>query len=164
MQKIIISSVFLLIITSLQAQNLDRITISAGGNVTDKVSFSIGETFNLILAGGDFILETGSQGSKGNTGGNNNFVSEDNVISEKNHIYCYPNPTKNVIYFNAGNVTNETLTVQIIDISGKIVVSKKVSKSTIMDCKLTDLVAGYYILSVSGENGQVIGSAKFIKQ
>ena len=69
-RKIIISSVILLAVFGLQAQNLDRITISAGGSSTDEVSYSIGETFNFALADGDIVIETGSQGSTGDTGGN----------------------------------------------------------------------------------------------
>lgn len=149
---------------SLQAQELDRITISAGGSSTNEVSYSIGETFNLALADGDFVLETGSQGSTGNTGGDNNYTSVETVISNNNKVACYPNPTNGMIYFNAGKATNEMLTIQIVDISGKIVISKSVAKSTIMDCDLTNLNAGNYILSVNGENGQIIGSAKFVKQ
>lgn len=61
-RKIIISSVFLLTMIGLQAQNLDRITISAGGNATDEVSYSIGETFNFALADGDIYFNTGNIG------------------------------------------------------------------------------------------------------
>ncbi len=49
-RKIIISSVLLLAMIGLQAQNLDRITISAGGSATDEVSYSIGETFNSSIS------------------------------------------------------------------------------------------------------------------
>ncbi len=120
---------------------------------------------NFALADGDIILETGSQGSITNTGGTaNNFVSVENVISANKKIACYPNPAKNMIYFNAGEITNEMLFVQIIDISGKTVFSKSVIKSSIMDCDLTKIKAGNYILSVNGENGQIIGSTKFVKR
>ena len=163
-RKIIISSVFLLAMISSQAQNLDRITISTGGNSTNEVSYSIGETFNLALSDGDFTLDMGSQGSEDDTGGNTNYVSVENVISDNNQVACYPNPTNGVIYFTAGKTTSETLFVQIIDINGKIVFSKSVTKSVIMDCDLTNLTAGNYILSISDENRHNIGSAKFVKQ
>ena len=93
-----------------------------------------------------------------------NYVSVENVISENNQISCYPNPTSGIIYFNAGEITSETLFVEIIDINGKIVFSKSVTKSVIMDCDLTNLTAGNYILSINNEKGQNIGSAKFVKQ
>lgn len=162
-KKIIISIVFLLAVIGLQAQNLDRITISAGGNATDEVSYSIGETFNFAVADGDIVIETGSQGSTGNTGGNNNFVKVETVVTGNNQLSVYPNPTNATVYFNAGKVDNGNLQVVITDITGKQVVTKSVSKSVIMDCDLSSLTSGNYIMSVYDNQNKIIGTAKIIK-
>jgi len=59
----------------LQSQNLDRISLSSGGDSNNEFQYVIGESFNFnMAAGATFFIETGSLASSDNTGGDNNFT------------------------------------------------------------------------------------------
>lgn len=69
MKKLLPLLLFSLFCTFSFAQNLDRISMSSGGDATDNVAYVIGEAFNFTIAGGDIVIETGSLASENNTGG-----------------------------------------------------------------------------------------------
>ncbi len=148
----------------MKGQNFDRITISAGGSATDNVSYTIGETFNLAIAkDGNIKLETGMQGSTSNTGGDNNFLKIETVISNDLKLACYPNPAKDVLYFTLSKQTKGKLFITITNTNGQIVFSEATEYRNMMDCNIKNLQAGSYILSVSSENKQAEGKLKFVK-
>lgn len=149
--------------TSLCAQNLDRITLSSGGATTDEVSYVIGETFNFAIAGGDIILETGSQGSADDTGGDNNYTAIAQ-IAEAKQINCYPNPATSEISFSIKGVEDANLQVMIFDINGKLLQVSEIQRSTIITYDIKSFAAGSYILSVSNAEGEIYGVTKFVKQ
>ena len=150
--------------TSLQAQDLDRITLSAGGDATNQVSYVIGETFNFALADGNITLETGSQGSTENTGGTGGDVTKINNIESKYKVSCYPNPVKETIFFNLQAKDINELTVLIFDINGKLMQTKNTKHTEIMKCDVQELANGTYFLSLANKNGVINGVTKFIKQ
>ncbi len=163
--KILFIILGMCLVVGTKAQNLDRLTISAGGSATDKVSYTIGETFNLSMAkDGDVKFETGMQGSISNTGSDNNFLKIENTIANNVKLACYPNPAKDFIYFSFGKQTAKKLFISIVDINGKIVFAETTTHTAMMDCNIEKLEAGSYILSIRSENEQAVGSVKFVKQ
>jgi len=106
-------------LSNIQAQTLDRIAISSGGNSTDEVSYVIGEVFNLSLSDGNYSFDTGTQGGTGNTGGDNNYTTIEQIAT-LNLISCYPNPASDIIYFNFKGEKIKNISIQIFDISGEV--------------------------------------------
>jgi len=149
--------------TSLSAQDLDRVTLSAGGNATDEVSYVIGETFNFALADGDIILETGSQGSTDNTGGTATSIEQ---VQRKGGltISCYPNPATDNLYFSVKGLNETNFTVLVLDVNGKLLQQNEIKYSKIMQCQVQNLATGNYFLSLVNVNGKVYGVKKFIKK
>ena len=79
-----------------------------------------------------------------------------NEITADPKISIYPNPVKDIVYFN----TQETvIKVEIYDTAGRIISSNAVHNNKI---SLSDLQTGNYILKVYTENG--ITSTKIIKE
>ncbi len=151
------------ITSSLLAQDLDRITLSAGGDATDEVSYVIGETFNFALADGDITIETGSQGSTGNTGGTATSIEQVQAKGEVT-ISCYPNPATDKLYFSVKGLTETEFTVLVLDISGKLLQKSQTKQDKIMQCQVQQLATGTYFLSLANEKGKVYGIKKFIKK
>ncbi len=149
--------------SSLLAQDLDRITLSAGGDATDEVSYVIGETFNFALADGDIILETGSQGSTGNTGGTATSI-EQVQTKEEVTISCYPNPATENLYFSVKGLEEIEFTVLVLDINGKLWQKSQIQQDKIMQCQVQQLATGTYFLSLANAQGKVYGVKKFIKK
>lgn len=71
-----------------------------------------------------------------------------------NHIRIYPNPTNDYIYFSL------PITVQLIDVTGKIVDKK--SNTTLLD--LTHHASGVYFLVLEDENNGNIQRKRIIKE
>jgi len=159
----ILGIIFLIEFTSLQAQNIDRVTLSAGGESTDEVSYVIGETFNFSLANGNIILETGSQGSTVNTGGLNTNINEiqENGIT----LSYYPNPVKDYFYISInGDIEETELVILIFDINGKLMFQNKIKYSNIMQLNISHLNTGSYIMSIANITNRVYGIQKIIKE
>jgi len=149
--------------TSLSAQNLDRIALSAGGDATNEVSYVIGETFNFALADGDMVLETGSQGSDGNTGGIAGGIEKAEANSNIT-ISCYPNPATDKLYFSVKGLDKNEFTVLVFDVNGKLLQTGQTKQSEIMHCQVQNLASGTYFLSLTNAQGKVYGVKKFIKK
>jgi len=164
MKKLILFSCLILFGFSSFSQNLDRISISSGGSSTDEVNYVIGETFNFSMAsGGNITVETGTLGSTENTGGLQNTVSIEQVAIIKK-IACYPNPTTNAIYFAINDKNQNSLIVNVFDLTGKLLMSSQTENMDIMKLDLQSISQGSYISTVSNSKGEVLGSFQFIKQ
>ncbi len=164
MNKIFLISTLILFGFSAFSQNLDRISISSGGSATDVVNYVIGETFNFSMASGGYItVETGTLGSTENTGGLQNTVSIEQVAIIKK-IACYPNPTTDAIYFAINDKNQNSLIVNVFDLTGKLLLSSKTENMDIMKLDLQSISQGSYISTVSNSKGEVLGSFQFIKQ
>ena len=164
--KKLITAVMLIVLgitSSLLAQDLDRITLSAGGSSTDEVSYVIGETFNFALADGDIILETGSQGSTDNTGGTSTSIEQVQAEGDVS-ISCYPNPAADNLYFSVKGLEETEFTVLVLDVNGKLLQKSQSKQAEIMQCQVQNLATGTYFLSLANEKGKVYGVKKFIKK
>ena len=67
-------------------------------------------------------------------------------------VSVYPNPTNGVV--NISNAQGSENEIQVLDITGKVVIAKTVSTSTSFD--LSQFGTGVYIVKVSNENGQLV--------
>jgi len=155
---------FLLVGLSLNAQNLDRISISAGGASTDDVNYVLGETFNFSMGdGATVIIESGSLGSTGNTGSDSNFT-DIKLISQNSPIKFYPNPAKDIVNLDLSVYKNNSkLLICIYTISGKIVkMVPAENKESQLD--VSELTSGTYFISISDTKLQLKSSIQFIKE
>lgn len=76
---------------------------------------------------------------------------------EKDALTVHPNPAQNQLFIEVEN--EEVSSINIIDFSGRIVLSMNENKSVI---DVSNLVSGVYIVSVQTANG--IGTKRFVKQ
>lgn len=81
-----------------------------------------------------------------------------NELNE-NEVLFYPNPTKNVLNFNINFLSVENLNLKIHDLTGRLVLSKKVDKNTL---QLKHLSKGAYTLTLN-KNQKIVYSQKLIK-
>lgn len=70
----------------------------------------------------------------------------------ENGVSVYPNPTTGVV--NVTNKSGLTNTIQVIDVTGKELISKTVSAGTTID--LSSFGTGIYLVKVSNEKGQIV--------
>ena len=75
-------------------------------------------------------------------------TSENVNLISKNHISFYPNPANTVLYIDGANY------IKLIDISGKIVLSKNISNNNSIDIR--NLKSGIYFISLENENKTVV--------
>lgn len=164
MKKPTLLLLFLTIWVFSNAQNLDRISISSGGASTNDVSYVIGETFNFTMSdGADLTIETGSQGSEDDTGGDNNYT----IIKEMaatHPLKCYPNPATDYIYIEPGMETNSLVILQVYDVNGKLLHQGKTTAGMQLKVDVQSLVPGIYFISLFSNTNEILGSTKFNKQ
>ncbi len=143
------------------AQNLDRVSMSSGGDATDKVAYVIGETFNFTIAGGDIIIETGSLSSENNTGG---MIYTDVLeIAANNPMQCYPNPVRDILTINTGLKAGVKIKLLVYNSNGQVVYQKTQANQDELRMNLSNLVPGTYHLAVIEEETETINSVKIIK-
>jgi hypothetical protein len=164
MKKSVFTLLILGIVPLLSAQNLDRISISSGGATTNEVSYVIGETFNFTMSDdADLTIETGTQGSEDDTGGDNNYtiIKE---MAETHPLQCYPNPATDYIYIKTGIETNSQIFLQVYDINGKLIRREKTNTGELLKVNVQHLSPGTYFISLINNSYEIIGSIKFNKQ
>jgi len=86
----------------------------------------------------------------------NEIFTSINDLENKNEISVYPNPANNLLFINRF-IKNSKMS--IFDISGKIIINKKVTKNQI---DISNFQNGIYIINIETENGIV--TKKFVKQ
>ncbi|WP_196886246.1 T9SS type A sorting domain-containing protein [Aureivirga sp. CE67] len=85
------------------------------------------------------------------------FCSDLNIsVEDKSNLFIYPNPIKNTLFIE--NIS-EVNTIQIQDLSGKLIVQKSNSNSI----NVSDLTKGVYIIKIFEENKKYTFH-KFLKQ
>jgi len=67
-------------------------------------------------------------------------------------IKIYPNPTESKINIKFSNPVNEELLIELMDVKGKIIYSKEVLNSTILQLDLSSYTKGVYLVRVKGKN------------
>jgi Peptidase family M1 domain/Secretion system C-terminal sorting domain len=85
-----------------------------------------------------------------------------NVISE--YIKVLGNPVKGLLVLELNEATRNNATLlNIVDMSGKIVKTERLTGLNILSTNVSDLIPGQYITVISNKNN-VIGTAVFIKE
>ena len=158
-QKLRLSAVFLLGlgITGLHAQEAATTT---GGNASGSggsASYSVGQV--------NYITSTGTNGSSAQGVQQPYEFSVVNGIEEAKEITlicsAYPNPATNFVKLKVENYQSGNLTYQLYDISGKLLVNKKVEGNEVT-ISMENLVSDTYFLKVL-DNKKDVKIFKIIK-
>jgi polyhydroxybutyrate depolymerase len=75
-------------------------------------------------------------------------------------ISVFPNPANSILNFSLDNVPNSFITIEIIDVLGKVVLSEITKMNSV---SLEKINSGIYFLTVKMENGN-LAKTKFIKE
>lgn len=142
------------------AQNLDRLSLSSGGASTNEVSYVLGEIFNFTVASdGNIVIETGSLGSEGNTGGITDAVKQ--FAETETSIKCYPNPADHLLTVDFGDTENVSGVVVLNDL-GQVLLQTK-PNGTKAFLNVQGLASGcYYVATLNGK--KIIGINKIVKK
>ena len=132
--------------------------VICGETIASGASFGDGETVSFI-SGCDQSLEVGCTDPIA-TNYNAEAIVDDGSCSMvigldelSNNILIYPNPAVNKIKIETGNLQVETILVRQMD--GKVVKSIE-PLNPIIEFNITDLDAGYYLITLNLENGLTI--------
>jgi hypothetical protein len=152
-------------LTALQAQNLDRVTLSSGGISNERISATIGELFVFSINAEGISLDAGGQSDNEDTGGIPEIPTANPLqVEEQMQALVYPNPVEDLLNLQINGLKSEIVAFQVFDAAGKVVLQEtKSSSERIFQIKVSELTSGNYYIkgySVIGEN---IGEIKFIK-
>jgi len=162
MKKTTLLLLFIVFCVFCNAQNLDRISMSSGGAATNEVNYVIGETFNFTLAEGDVILETGSQGSEDDTGGDVVYTQVQE-IALNNPMECYPNPVSDILTVRSGLKVGIKINFLIYNANGQIVYQKKQINQDELSIDLKNFIPGIYHLAIIENETKNLNAVKVIK-
>lgn len=116
------------------------------------------DAFNANLANRDLRPVAGSMATSGSEWGFiSQFFAMEEVEMEKG-LEIYPNPSSDIIQIRA----DEFSQIEIIDITGKVVVNKAVIANSIITVDVNNLPTGAYI--VKAKNASSVLTGKFIKK
>lgn len=87
----------------------------------------------------------------------------EDISQENEKSKAYPNPAKDYIRFEIGNNFGRESEVEMYDVSGRLIGSKK-TKEDSFDYDLSNYARGFYIYRVKDETGKTIGSGKIVKE
>lgn len=162
MKPILIVFCLFLYGTVIQSQNLDRVAISSGGISSDTLNATIGEIFVFSVNSSGISLDAGSQSDESNTGGIPNSITQTDI--SRTEILVYPNPVKDNLNLKINGLNSETISFQVYDVSGKLVLqSNKSGINNLYNIKVEQLQQGNYFIKGYTANGLSIGEIKFIK-
>lgn len=90
---------------------------------------------------------------------------EDISVFESSFV-IYPNPSANIVYIKSNSSDARTLTFELVDITGKIIKTEKLSKDTynVYAFEMGNLASQTYILNLYNENNGLIYSHKIVKE
>lgn len=120
------------------------------------VNQTIGQQSNLgTVSRKGFVVQQGFQQSMFSKSNN----SKNNLLQ----VTMYPNPVRSVLNFDFSNVLNESISISIYDMSGKLIFNdRKIINSNKLICNsLEYLPVGNYIVSLEGSSLKF--SSKFLK-
>ncbi len=86
-------------------------------------------------------------------------------IQQKGTISVYPNPTENEIHINISGFESDHATLEIIDITGKTIIQKELSKLYLaapISLNISSLSSGMYFVKIKSTTQQI--TAKIVKQ
>jgi hypothetical protein len=161
--KILIIALFLLGFgVAMQAQTLDRISLSSGGISSDTLNATLGEIFVFSVSSGGISLDAGSQSDNSNTGGIPSSVTQNETVQSV--VLVYPNPVGDLLNLQINGLKSETIAFQVFDISGKLVLQyNSVGANHIHQLQVKQLPSGNYFIQGYTANGENIRKIKFIK-
>lgn len=125
-------------------------------NSTAKVSWAIGQPFSKTIGNSNHNL------TQGVLQPNLEVSSINQVFSHNINVKAYPNPTSQFIELEVTNNDGKQLKYELIDIIGKVQLSKTFSSSKII-IETIELIPSTYILKVY-ENQTQIHTFKIIKK
>ena len=73
-----------------------------------------------------------------------------------NGFALYPNPTKDTVVIRLNNSVTESLTVSVIDIQGKVVLSQLFNSQIETTLNLSQLTSGMYFVKIGNERSQLV--------
>jgi hypothetical protein len=107
-------------------------------------NFNVDQSVPASIAADRFTLQFG-----------NTTLSDDNFETSVSGIQVYPNPVENVVNISKGQFNGEWNTLNIYDITGKLVISlDKLDQDSELNVDMSNLSQGMYILKVNTSNGQ----------
>jgi len=80
--------------------------------------------------------------------------------TEMIHVNVYPNPAKNNVNFDLGQLVNNGK-IEIVDIVGKVIYSNEINQAT-HAVDVSNFTSGTYIYSVSGISGNILSTGKLV--
>ena len=86
--------------------------------------------------------------------------NEQEVLIAKNSMSVYPNPVNDLLKVTTG--LNENVTINIVDMYGKKLVSKKTSNTASFD--LSTFASGVYLVTIYNQKGEMVKQEKVVKQ
>jgi len=90
-------------------------------------------------------------------------IPDANINDEEAGIQVYPNPVVDILNINLRNITTALLTIEILTIYGKVLVSKKFNgHSETCQIYVSALKKGIYLCRIIGLS--TIQTLRFIKQ
>lgn len=110
-----------------------------------------GITFTPIY-NGNYAVAVTQNGCTDTSTCYNVVISNTTKVQEKNNWLAYPNPTKSKIYIDKGK--SETITINLIDKLGRILICKK-TKEQISMIDLSTFPTGLYTLKLIGKNNSL---------
>ncbi|MBN2779012.1 MAG: T9SS type A sorting domain-containing protein [Bacteroidales bacterium] len=166
MKKIFLILISLFLgITFLQAQNLDRVTLSSGGISNEGISATIGELFVFSINADGISLDAGGQSDEEDTGGIPDVPTSNPMqIETQMQTLVYPNPVEDLLNLQINGLKSETVSFQVFDALGKLVLQQtKSSAEKIYQLDVSKLTSGNYFIKGYSTVGENIGEIKFIK-
>lgn len=83
-------------------------------------------------------------------------VLSNEVFNSENQISIYPNPAKNNLYINKGNLDSNDYAVKIIDTNGKTVLEKEFNNSQLTEqLNVSEVASGIYMCVISTDKEQI---------
>ncbi len=73
----------------------------------------------------------------------------------ENDVSVYPNPVQDKLNVRVQNKTSGIVEIQITDVNGKPVLSPRLISTGLTTLDVSHIPAGYYVLHVSGQDGQI---------
>ncbi|MDG1509500.1 MAG: T9SS type A sorting domain-containing protein [Flavobacteriaceae bacterium] len=146
--KPILTFVFIIVVFKLFGQKVHHQMISSQGKTSTTnsgviVKHTIGQLSVTGNFKGSFFVQQGFQQSLWA-----NYLSS----SDKVHITTSPNPFTEIVNFNLNNINADRVTVQIFDISGKLVFGKEqLTTNNQYTLNLSTLSIGTYLVRLYGK-------------
>ncbi|RLD39901.1 MAG: hypothetical protein DRI86_16225 [Bacteroidetes bacterium] len=110
-----------------------------------------------------FVIVTDTNGCTGNDAITISIINGIENGSKLNPISTYPNPTKDILNIDFNNNIGLT-TLEIFDIKGKLLISKKLNpKQEFLSLNIKELPVGSYIIKLSSTTSSTIFTTKILK-